>query len=110
MNLTYTVEGLERYPVNLRYSRELRDDLPALKTVLVPTPAGQQIPLDQLATLKYVTGPPAIKSEGARPNAWIYVDLRGIDVGTYVRNAQKVVADNVKSPPGYTLTWLGKFE
>jgi Cu(I)/Ag(I) efflux system membrane protein CusA/SilA len=71
MDITTTVEGLERYPVNLRYSRDFRDDIPALESVLVPTPAGQQIPLGQLASVKYVLGPPAIKSEGARPNAWI---------------------------------------
>ncbi len=110
MNLTTTVEGLERYPVNLRYSRELRDDLPALKTILVPTPAGQHIPLDQLADLKYVIGPPAVKTENARPNAWIYVDLRGVDIGAYVRSAQAAVAASVKLPPGYTLSWSGQYE
>ncbi len=110
MNITTTVEGLERYPVNLRYSRDFRDDIPALETVLVPTPTGQQIPLGQLASVKYVLGPPAIKSEGARPNAWIYVDLRGIDVGTYVENAQKIVAEKIKLPTGYTLAWSGQYE
>ena len=72
--------------------------------------AGQQIPLGQLASVKYVLGPPAIKSEGARPNAWIYVDLRGIDVGTYVQNAQKVVAEKIKLPTGYTIAWSGQYE
>ena len=110
MDITTTVEGLERYPVNLRYSRDFRDDIPALESVLVPTPAGQQIPLGQLASVKYVLGPPAIKSEGARPNAWIYVDLRGIDVGTYVQNAQKVVAEKIKLPTGYTIAWSGQYE
>jgi Cu(I)/Ag(I) efflux system membrane protein CusA/SilA len=110
MDITTTVEGLERYPVNLRYSRDFRDDIPALESVLVPTPAGQQIPLGQLASVKYVLGPPAIKSEGARPNAWIYVDLRGIDVGTYVENAQKVVAEKIKLPTGYTIAWSGQYE
>ncbi len=110
MDITTTVEGLERYPVNLRYSRDFRDDIPALESVLVPTPAGQQIPLGQLASVKYVLGPPAIKSEGARPNAWIYVDLRGIDVGTYVQNAQKVVAAKIKLPTGYTIAWSGQYE
>jgi copper/silver efflux system protein len=110
MNLTTTVEGLERYPINLRYSRELRDDLPALRSVLVPTPTGQHIPLDQLVDIKYQVGPPAIKTENARPNAWVYVDLRGIDVGTYVRNAQKAVEDSIKLPSGYTLTWSGQYE
>ena len=110
MNLTTTVEGLERYPVNLRYSRELRDDLPALRAVLVPTPTGQQIPLGQLTTLKYVVGPPSIKSENSRPNAWIYVDTRGIDVGTYVEHARKVVEENVPLPAGYSISWSGQYE
>jgi Cu(I)/Ag(I) efflux system membrane protein CusA/SilA len=110
MNITTTVEGLERYPVNLRYSRELRDNLPALRNVLVPTPTGQHIPLGQLATLRYVLGPPSIKSENARPNAWIYVDLRGIDVGTYVENAKKVVEERIKLPAGYTINWSGQYE
>jgi len=110
MDITTTVEGLERYPVNLRYSRDFRDDIPALNAVLVPTPTGQQIPLGQLSSVRYVVGPPSIKTENARPNAWIYVDLRGIDVGTYVRNAQKIVADKIKLPAGYTLTWSGQYE
>jgi Cu(I)/Ag(I) efflux system membrane protein CusA/SilA len=110
MNITTTVEGLERYPVNLRYSRELRDSVEALRQVLVPTPAGQQIPLGELAELHYVLGPPSIKSENSRPNAWIYVDLRGIDVGTYVENAKKVVEQNVKIPAGYNITWSGQYE
>ena len=110
MDITTTVEGLERYPVNLRYSRELRDNLPALEAVLVPTPTGQQIPLGQLTSVKYVLGPPSIKTENSRPNAWVYVDIRGIDVGTYVENAQKVVAEKIKLPAGYTLTWSGQYE
>jgi len=110
MNITTTVEGLERYPVNLRYSRELRDDLPALRSVLVATPMGQQIPLGELITMRYVLGPMGIKSENARPNAWVYVDISGIDIGTYVQNAQKAVAEQVKVPSGYTITWSGQYE
>jgi Cu(I)/Ag(I) efflux system membrane protein CusA/SilA len=110
MNITTTVEGLERYPVNLRYNRELRDNIDALREVLVPTPAGQHIPLGQLAELHYVLGPPSIKSENSRPNAWIYVDLRGIDVGTYVENAKRIVDENVKMPAGYNITWSGQYE
>jgi copper/silver efflux system protein len=110
MNITTTVEGLERYPVNLRYSRELRDSLSALGGILVATPSGQQIPLSQLAPLEIVKGPPAIKTENARPNAWIYVDLEGIDVGTYVRRAQQAVAGGVTIPPGYSLAWSGQYE
>ncbi len=110
MNITTTVEGLERYPVNLRYSRELRDDLPSLRAVLVPTPLGPQIPLGQLAELRYVIGPPSIKSENSRPNAWIYVDIRNVDVGSYVENAQDAVARQVAIPAGYSLAWSGQFE
>ena len=110
MNITTTVEGLERYPVNVRYSRELRDDLPSLRNILVSTPTGQQIPLGQLAEMKYAIGPPSIKSENSRPNAWIYVDIRNIDVGTYVERAQRAVAENVQVPPGYTLNWSGQYE
>ena len=110
MNITYAVEGLERYPVNLRYGRELRDNLPALRRVLVPTPSGTQIPLEQLATIGIRKGPPGIKSENARLNAWIYVDIVDIDVGTYVQRAQQRVLEQVKMPPGYSLTWSGQFE
>ena len=110
MNITTTVEGLERYPVNLRYSRELRDDLPALRAILVATPGGQQIPLGQFVDIEYVVGPPSIKSENAKPNAWVYVDIRNIDVGTYVARAQEAVAANVTVPPGYTIAWSGQYE
>ncbi|NOZ61030.1 MAG: efflux RND transporter permease subunit [Calditrichaeota bacterium] len=110
MNVTYTVEGLERYPVNVRYSRELRDNLPALKRVLVPTPTGAQIPLAQLSDISIHKGAAAIKSENARRTAWIYVDLKNIDVGTYVKNAKKIVYDEVRIPPGYSIVWSGQYE
>ncbi len=110
MNITYTVEGLERYPVNLRYNRELRDDLGRLKSVLVPTPTGAQVPLGQLAELSVHKGPAGIKSENARRTAWVYVDLKGVDVGTYVKNAQVVVDNNVQLPAGYSIVWSGQFE
>jgi len=110
MNITTTVEGLERYPVNLRYGRELRNDIPALKRVLIPTPTGAHIPMAQVADIEIRKGPPAIKSENSRLNAWIYVDLRGVDVGTYVARAQKIVNASIKLPPGYTLTWSGQYE
>ena len=110
MNVTYTVEGLERYPVNVRYSRELRDNLSSIKRVLVPTPTGVQIPLSYVADIKIKKGPPVIKSENARRTAWLYVDLRGIDVGTYVKNAKKEVEAKVKFPEGYSLVWSGQFE
>ena len=110
MNVTYTVEGLERYPVNVRYSRELRDNLEALKRVLIPTPTGVQIPLSYVADVEIKKGPPVIKSENARTTAWLYVDIRGIDVGTYVQNARKLVEEKVKFPEGYSLVWSGQYE
>ncbi|NNE34172.1 MAG: efflux RND transporter permease subunit, partial [Rhodothermales bacterium] len=110
MNVTQTVEGLERYPVNVRYTRETRDNLPALERVLIATPAGHQIPLNYVADFELVKGPPVIKSENARRSAWIYVDIRDIDVGTYVANARKVVENSVELPEGYALAWSGQYE
>jgi len=110
MNVTQTVEGLERYPVNLRYGSELRDTPEKLRRILVPTPSGAQVPITQLADIRIIKGPPSIKSENARNNAWIYVDLTGIDVGTYVKKAQQVVREKIKLPPGYSLVWSGQYE
>jgi Cu(I)/Ag(I) efflux system membrane protein CusA/SilA len=110
MNISYTIEGLERYPINLRYSRELRDDLSSLRRVLVMTPSGSQVPLEQLAHFEIHKGPPSIKTENSRPNAWIYVDLKGIDVGTYVDRARAAVEESVPLPTGYSLTWSGQYE
>ena len=110
MNVSWTVEGLERYPINVRYPRELRDSPTALGEILVATPAGGQVPLRQLGKFELRDGPPGIKSEGARPNAWIYVDLRGVDVGTWVERAQEEVAAKVEIPPGYTIFWSGQYE
>ena len=110
MNISQTVEGLERYPINLRYSRELRDDLSSLRRVLVSTPGGAPVPLAQLATLRFAKGPPSIKTENARPNAWIYVDLAGIDIGTYVRQAKEILDEELEMPPGYSLQWSGQYE
>jgi len=110
MNISYTVEGLERYPINLRYPRALRSDLNSLKRVLVATPGGAQIPLSQLATLSMQKGPPVIKSEDARLNAWIYVDIKTSDIGGYVSVAKQLIEDKVKMPAGYTLIWSGQFE
>ena len=110
MNVSWTVEGLERYPINVRYPRELRDDVNRLRETLVAAPSGLQVPLGQLADIRVEDGPPGIKSEGARPNAWVYVDLRGIDVGTWVERARREVAGQVELPPGYTIFWSGQYE
>jgi len=110
MNVTHTVEGLERYPVNLRYPRDLRDNIENLKRVLIPTPTGAQIPLSLVADLQLRRGPPSIKSENSRPNAWIYVDIKTSDIGGYVAEAKKVVENQVNIPAGYTLVWSGQFE
>jgi len=110
MNVTETVEGLERYPVNLRYPRELRDNPDALKRVLVTTPGGAQIPLSLVADIHLRRGPPSIKSEDSRPNAWIYVDIRGSDIGGYVVKAKRAVEDSIRIPAGYSLSWSGQFE
>jgi Cu(I)/Ag(I) efflux system membrane protein CusA/SilA len=109
-NVTSTVEGLERYPVNIRYPRELRDSLSALAEVLVPTPGGAQIPLGQIAAMHIRQGPPAIKTENARPNAWVFVDLRDIDVGTWLRTAREAVAREVEVPDGVSIFWSGQHE
>jgi len=110
MNVTYTVEGLERYPVNVRYSRELRDDLSDLNRLLIPTPTGAQIPIGQVAKIVIQKGPPGIKSENARRTAWVYVDLKGIDVGTYVKNAKQIVDEQFSLPNGYSMVWSGQYE
>jgi Cu(I)/Ag(I) efflux system membrane protein CusA/SilA len=108
--ITTTVEGRERYPVSVRYARELRDDLEALKRVMVPTPGGAQIPIGQLADLRLSTGPPAIKDEDGMLTGWVYVDITGVDVGSYVREAKELIADNVQIPSGYYLGWSGQYE
>lgn len=106
-----TVEGLQRFPVNLRYSRDLRADMPALRDVLVTTPMGHHLPLSQLADLAYASGPATIKSENARPNAWIYVDVdTNMDMAAYVAAARDAVENTIKLPAGYSLAWSGQFE
>ncbi|GAV20258.1 Cu(I)/Ag(I) efflux system membrane protein CusA/SilA [Mariprofundus micogutta] len=110
MNVTHTIEGLERYPVNVRYPRELRDNIQSLKRVLVPTPTGAQVPLSLVADLQLRRGPPSIKTENARPNAWVYVDIKTSDIGGFVREAKQIVDEQVKIPAGYTVGWSGQFE
>jgi len=110
MRITETVEGLERYPVNLRYPRDLRDNPDQLSRVLVPTPYGAQIPLGQLADIVMRRGAPSIKSENARPNAWVYVDLKTSDVGGFVAEAKQVLDEQLDVPAGYAIIWSGQFE
>jgi Cu(I)/Ag(I) efflux system membrane protein CusA/SilA len=110
MAIAETVEGLERYTVNVRYDRDFRSDPDALMRVLVPGPGGRQIPLAQLASLSISHGPDAIKSENGRRTAWVYVDIQGVDIGTYVANAHKAVEAHIKLPPGYNIVWSGQFE
>nr|WP_132976198.1 efflux RND transporter permease subunit [Thiobaca trueperi] len=110
VKVTETVEGRERYPVNLRFPREQRDDLHRLRDLPLVTPTGAQIPLGQIATVEIVDGPPMLRSENARLNGWVYVDIRDVDVGRYVAAAQAKVRDAVRLPPGYSITWSGQYE
>ncbi len=110
MKVTESVEGLERYPVNLRYPREFRNSLERLRMLPVVTPSGAQIPLGSVATVKISDGPGLIRSENARLNGWIYVDITGRDIGSYVADAQAAVAQQIDLPAGYSLAWSGQFE
>ncbi len=110
MNVTQTVEGLERYPVNVRYPQRVRDSVQQLRLLPIVTPAGARIALADVADVRVVDGPPAIKSENARPNGWTYVDITGRDLGSYVAEAQRAVADLVELPAGYSLSWSGQYE
>ena len=110
LNVTETVEGLERYPVNIRYPRHVRDSIEQLKLLPIVTPAGQRITLQAVADLRIEDGPPMIKSENARLNGWIYVDIGDVDLGSYVNAAQKAVAEQVDLPSGYSITWSGQYE
>ncbi len=111
MNVTTIIEGLERYPLNVRYARELRQSPESLRRVLLATPTGAQVPLGQVAEIFPRMGPPAIKTEGAQPQAWIYVDIDpDQDVGTYVERAKQAVASAVTLPAGYTVQWSGQYQ
>ena len=110
INITETVEGLERYPVNVRFPREQRDDIAKLRELPLVTPSGAQIPLSQVAEVKVVEGPPMLKSENARLNGWTFVDIRGVDLAGYVRQAQRAVSDRVELPPGYSISFSGQYE
>ena len=110
MNVTQTVEGLERYPVNIRYPQRVRDSVQQLRLLPIVTPNGARIALADVAEIAVVDGPPVIKSENARPNGWTYVDITDRDLGSYVANAQQVVAESIDLPAGYSLAWSGQYE
>ncbi len=109
-NITTTVEGRERYPVNLRYPRELRDDIGRLQRVLVPVAGGNEIPLGELADIRLVDGPSMIRDENGFMAGYVYVDMAGRDVGGYVDEAKRVVRDHLRLPAGYVLQWSGQYE
>ena len=109
-NITSTVEGRERYPVNVRYARSFRQDLESLKRVLVPTPTGAHIPLAELADLRIVEGPSMIRDENGSLAGYVYVDVAGRDIGGYVDEAKALIDKQVKVPEGYTLLWSGQYE
>jgi Cu(I)/Ag(I) efflux system membrane protein CusA/SilA len=109
-NVSQTVEGRERYPINVRYARELRNDMERLKRVLVPTESGIQVPISQLADIRMVTGPSMIRDENGRLAGYVYVDVAGRDIGSYVADAKKAVREQVQMPAGYALTWSGQYE
>jgi len=108
--VTTTVEGRERYPVNVRYLRDYRSDLTTLQRTLVSTPDGAQVPLAQVADIRLLTGPGMIRDENGRLSGYVYVDVTGRDIGGYVRDAKKVVNEKVTIPPGYQLVWSGQYE
>ncbi|MEA3106732.1 MAG: copper/silver efflux system protein [Gammaproteobacteria bacterium] len=109
-NVGETVEGLQRFPINIRYPRELRDSVEKLRVLPIVTEAGATTTLGAVADLVVTDGPPQIRSENARLNGWVYVDVSGRDLGGYVAQARKVVAERVALPPGYSITWSGQFE
>jgi Cu(I)/Ag(I) efflux system membrane protein CusA/SilA len=109
-NIATTIEGRERYPIDVRYLRELRDDPEKLGRVLVNTATGAQVPLAQLATLRFLLGPPMIRDEDGMLSGYVYVDMAGRDVGGYVEDLKRVVREKVELPPGYTIAWSGQYE
>jgi Cu(I)/Ag(I) efflux system membrane protein CusA/SilA len=110
MNVTQTVEGLERYPVNVRYPQRYRDSAEQLKLLPIVTPQGARIALADVADVRIIDGPPAIKSENARLNGWTYVDIAGRDLGSYVAEGRNIVAARIALPAGYSLAWSGQYE
>ena len=110
MTVTESVEGRERYPVNLRYPREFRDSLDRLRALPIVAPNSANIPLGAVADINVSGGPGVIRSENARLNGWIYVDITGVDIGSYVADAKKTVSENIKLPAGYSIAWSGQYE
>jgi Cu(I)/Ag(I) efflux system membrane protein CusA/SilA len=110
MTVTTTVEGRERFPVNIRYYRDFRSDLGPLKRVLVPTMSGAQIPLGQLVDLKLSSGTTLVRSEEGELAGYVFIDVTGRDIGSYVKDLKRVVAEKVQVPPGYHLVWSGQYE
>ena len=110
MNVGETIEGLQRFPINVRYPREVRDSLNGLRNLPVVTPRGQRLVLTDVADVRVVDGPPMLRSENARLAGFVYIDLRGRDLGSAVREMQQAVAEAVELPPGYSLSWSGQFE
>jgi copper/silver efflux system protein len=108
--ITTTIERRERYPVNARYARDFRQDLGALKRVLVPTPTGAQVPIELLADISYKTGPPSIRSENGQLVGFVFVDVTTSNINGYVRAAAERIAESVRLPPGYTMQWSGQFQ
>ncbi len=109
-NITTTVEGRERYPVNTRYARDFRQDLDALKRVLVPTPTGAQVPISMLTGIHYKTGPPSIRSENGKLVGFVFVDITTSDIDGYVRKASRLLSERIQYPPGYYIQWAGQFQ
>lgn len=110
MNVTNTVEGLERYPINIRYPQDYRNSPEQLSLLPIVTPSGQRIALSDVANVFVEDGPPGIKSENARLNGWAFIDIEGVDVGSYVADAQQVVNEQLKLPAGYSISWSGQYE
>ncbi len=110
MKLSESVQGRERYNIMLRYDRPFRERPDQISSILVPTPKGQHVPLGELASIKFAEGPPMIKSENARLTGWVFVDIAGRDIGSYVNEAREIVLQQVKLPSGYAITWSGQFE
>ena len=110
MNVSQTIEGRERYPINIRYPQRVRDSIQQLRLLPIVTPTGARIALADIADVRVADGPPAIKSENARLNGWIYVDIIGRDLGSYVAEAQRILASQLELPAGYSLSWSGQYE